>query len=138
MEENAKLKEKVQNLEKQVHQLRSEKDELDERFQETKKTLRETEQNCNKLYREIGTSNQAHVDKIEESQKKFEEASLMITKQSVLVDDLNTQLEQLKEVNSQLEYSWGQKYREMAEMKDQQYDKLQNEVNQKVSELKKK
>ena len=47
----------------------------------------------NKLYREMGTNQQSHVDKIEESQKKFEEASLMITKQSVLVDDLNSQLE---------------------------------------------
>ena len=124
MEENTQLKEQVQNLEKQLGTLRSEKDENEERLQETKKTLRETEQNCNKLYREISTNNQQHVDKIEESQKKFEEASLMITKQSVLVDDLNSQLEQLKEVNSQLEYSWGQKYREMADMKDQAYEKM--------------
>ena len=99
MDENTQLKEQVQNLEKQLGSLRSEKDENEERLQETKKTLRETEQNCNKLYREISANNQQHVEKIEESQKKFEEASLMITKQSVLVDDLNSQLEQLKEVN---------------------------------------
>ena len=62
----------------------------------------------------------------------------MITRQSTLVDDLNSQLEQLKEVNSQLEYSWSQKYREMAELKDSEFDKLQRESNQKVTEIKKK
>ena len=55
-----------------------------------------------------------------------------------MVDDLNTQLEQLKEVNSQLEYSWGQKYREMVEFKDQEYEKLEKETQQKVTEIKKK
>ena len=54
-----------------------------------------------------------------------------------MVDDLNTQLEQLKEVNSQLEYSWGQKYREMVEFKDQEYEKLEKETQQKVTEIKK-
>jgi len=32
-----------------------------------------------------------------------------------LVDDLNGQIEKLKEVNQQLDYSWGEKYREMAD-----------------------
>lgn len=38
---------------------------------------------------------------------KFEEASLVITRQSTVIDDLHKQVEQLKDINSQLEYSWG-------------------------------
>ena len=64
------------------------------------------------------------MEKIHESQQKFEEASLMIGKQSKLVDDLNVQIEQLKEVNSQLDYTWGEKYREMNELKDQEFSKM--------------
>ena len=37
----------------------------------------------------------------------------MIARQSAMVDDLTAQMEQLKQVNSQLEYTWGEKYREM-------------------------
>ena len=83
-------------------------------FTETKQALREAEQTCNKLYKDISTQNSQHVEKIHVSQQKFEEASLMISRQSGLIDDLNGQLEKLKEVNSQLEFSWGSKYREMA------------------------
>ena len=31
----------------------------------------------------------------------------MIAKQSAMVDDLTSQIEKLKEVNSQLDYTWG-------------------------------
>ena len=37
-----------------------------------------------------------HASKVHESQQKFEEASLMIAKQSAMVDDLNGQIEKLK------------------------------------------
>jgi len=61
--------------------------------------LRDAELNCNKLYKDISAQNASHVNKVHESQLKFEEASLMIAKQSAMVDDLNGQIERLKEVN---------------------------------------
>ena len=52
----------------------------------------------------------------------------MIAKQSALVDDLNGQIEQLKSVNSQLDYTWGEKYREATETKDAEYAKLKKDL----------
>lgn len=46
----------------------------------------------------------------------------MIAKQSALVDDLNGQVEKLKEINSQLDYSWGQKYQEMNSVRETEFD----------------
>jgi len=49
----------------------------------------------------------------------------MIAKQSALVDDLNGQIESLKQVNSQLDYTWGEKYREMNDVNEKEFDKMQ-------------
>ena len=77
------------DLEKGLSKLRSEQAETVERLTDTKNALRDAELNCNKLYKDIGSQNSHHVDKIYETQQKFEEASLMIARQSALVDDLN-------------------------------------------------
>ena len=42
----------------------------------------------------------------------------------------------MKEVNSQLEYSWSQKYRELNELRDREYDKLQSDTQHQIKELK--
>ena len=52
----------------------------------------------------------------------------MIAKQSALVDDLNSQIEKLKEVNSQLDYTWGEKYREMNFVNETGYDKMKRDL----------
>ena len=52
----------------------------------------------------------------------------MIAKQSALVDDLNSQIEKLKEVNSQLDYTWGEKYREMNDVNETGYDKMKRDL----------
>ena len=88
-EENSELKARVTSLEKELSKLRAEQAETIERLTDTKSALREAELNCNKLYKDIGQQNSQHADKIFETQQKFEEASLMIAKQSALVDDLN-------------------------------------------------
>ena len=56
----------------------------------------------------------------------------MIGKQSKLVDDLNVQIEQLKEVNSQLDYTWGEKYREMNELKDEEFSKMKKDLQEQI------
>ena len=66
--------------------------------------------------------------KIHESQKKFEEATLTIANQSSLIDDLNGQLEKLKDVNSQLDYTWGEKYNALEQVKDAEYDKTKRSL----------
>lgn len=86
-------------MEKDLAKLRSEHLETKEIFNDTKQALRDAEMNCNKLYKDISAQNAKHVEKVHESQLKFEEASIMIAKQSAMVDDLNTQIERLKDVN---------------------------------------
>lgn len=78
------------------------------------------------------------MQKLHESQQKFEEATLVITRQSAIVDDLNSQLEKLKEVNGQLEYSWNQKYMEMVNVKDLDYNEACDDYKRQLSEQKNK
>ena len=109
---------------------------MQERLADTRNAMRDAEHNCNKLYKEISANNASHVTKIHESQQKFEEASLMIAKQSALVDDLNGQIEKLKEVNSQLDYSWGQKYKEMNQVRESEFDSMKRELEQQLDKEK--
>lgn len=98
--------------------------------------MREAELNCNKLYKEMSGSNAKHMTKIHESQQKFEEASLMIGKQSAMVDDLNGQIEKLKEVNSQLDYSWGKKYQEMNSIRETEFDQMKKDLTHQLDKEK--
>jgi len=41
---------------------------------------------------------------------------------------LNSQIEKLKEVNSQLDYTWGEKYREMNDVNETGYDKMKRDL----------
>ena len=54
----------------------------------------------------------------------------MIAKQSAMVDDLNGQIEKLKEVNSQLDYTWGEKYRDMNEVQNQEIERISKDLTQ--------
>ena len=87
-------------------------------MQDLRNSLREAEQNCNKMYANLTQSSSSQMQKLLESQKKFEEASVMITRQSSMIEELNKQVERLKEINTQLEYSWDQKYNQMIEVKE--------------------
>jgi hypothetical protein len=52
-------------------------------------------------------SNSKGMDRWQEIQRKYEEGQNVITKQLIVMDELNQKLTALKEVNNQLEYSWG-------------------------------
>ena len=56
----------------------------------------------------------------------------MIAKQSAMVDDLTAQMEQLKQVNSQLDYSWGEKYRDMNDTNEADFNRMQKDLNQQL------
>ena len=58
----------------------------------------------------------------------------MITRQSVMIDDLNAQIEKLKEINGQLEYSWNQKYTEMVNVKDLDYNEINDDYKRQLTE----
>ncbi len=45
-----------------------------------------------------------------------------------MVDDQNSQIEKLKEVNQQLDYTWGEKYQQMSEVNDASYDKMKRDL----------
>ena len=122
------MKAKVNDLEKALCKLQSQHSETIELFNDTKKALRDAELNCNKLYKDISSTNAKHVEKVHESQQKFEEASLLIARQSAMIDDLNGQIEKLKEVNTQIEFSWAEKYRDMAEVKDEEYSRMKRDL----------
>lgn len=78
--ENTDLNSKVVDLEKKLCKLQSEHDESKEILTDTKSALRQAELNCNKLYKDISGQNSKHVTKIHDSQLKFEEASLVISR----------------------------------------------------------
>jgi len=99
MSESADLRKEVADKERANTTLVQKLEELEQRFQDSKNQLREAEQQCNKLYSSMTNASTSHMTKLQESQQKFEEASLMITKQSAMIDDLNTQMEKLKDVN---------------------------------------
>lgn len=47
----------------------------------------------------------------------------MITKQLSAIDELNQKISALKDVNNQLEYTWGQKYQDDIAKKDRDISK---------------
>jgi gas vesicle protein len=51
-----------------------------------------------------------------------------------MIDDLNAQLEKLKEINGQLEYSWNQKYTEMVNVKDLDYNEINDDYKRQLTE----
>ena len=56
------------------------------------------------MYSNVTQANSNNMQKLAESQKKFEEASIMITRQSAHIAELTSQIEKLKDINGQLEY----------------------------------
>ena len=70
------------------------------------------------MYQNVTQSNSTNMQKLAESQTKFEEASLVITRQSAYITDLTSQIEKLKDNNAQLEYQWEKRYTDMENSKD--------------------
>jgi hypothetical protein len=65
-------------------------------------------------------SNSKGMDRWQEIQRKYEDGQSVITRQLSVIDELNQKITALKEVNNQLEYSWGQKYQEDINKKDKE------------------
>ena len=63
-EANEQLKHKNSILDGAVKQLKDQVSELTEKYTLTKDTLKETELNCNRLYKELSDTNTGHVNKI--------------------------------------------------------------------------
>ena len=60
----------------------------------------------------------------------------MITKQSAMVDDLNLQIEKLKEINQQIEYSWAEKFREMHELHKSDFEEMKHSLTDQLNKEK--
>ena len=67
MEENGSFKKQISELEHSLSKLRAEHAETMDRLTDTKQALRDAELNCNKLYKDIGSTNASHVNNIHES-----------------------------------------------------------------------
>ena len=71
--------------------------------------LKAAENRCQQLYQDLMNSNTKGMDRWEDIQKKYEESQAVITKQLAAIDELNKKISALKDVNNQLEQTWGQK-----------------------------
>ena len=80
--------------------------------------LKAAENRCQQLYQDLMNSNTKGMDRWEDIQKKYEESQAVITKQLAAIDELNKKISALKDVNNQLEYTWGQKYQDDMAKKD--------------------
>ena len=63
------------------------------------------------------------MDRWQDIQSKYEESQDVITKQLAAIDELNHKISALKDVNNQLEYTWGQKYQDDISKKDKEITK---------------
>ena len=63
------------------------------------------------------------MDRWQDIQSKYEESQDVITKQLAAIDELNHKISALKDVNNQLEYTWGQKYQDDIAKKDKEITK---------------
>lgn len=136
MQETTEAKKEIAARDRQISALEAQRTDYEQRMQDLRNSLREAEQNCNKMYANLTQSSSVQLQKLQESQTKFEEASLVISRQSTVIDELHKQVDQLREINSQLEYSWGQKYTEMVNAKDLEYTETCADYKNQVNELK--
>lgn len=63
-------------------------------------------------------SNNKGVERWQDIQKKYEHSQGIVTKQITMIEELNEQIQKLKDVNSQVEYSWNNKYTDDMKRKD--------------------
>lgn len=80
--------------------------------------MKNAEEKCQSLYQELMNANTKGMDRWQEQQKKYDESQAIITRQLQAIDELNQKLSDLKDVNNQLEYTWGQKYQDDLAKKD--------------------
>lgn len=73
-------------------------------------------------------SNNTGVARWQSIQQKYEESQFVITKQLTALEELNQKVSQLKDVNNQLEYTWGQKYQDDMAAKDKAVAKVKKEA----------
>ena len=57
-------------------------------------------------------SNNKGVERWKDMQVKYEESQNIINKQLTVIEELNKNINSLKDVNNQLEFSWSNKYAE--------------------------
>jgi hypothetical protein len=80
-------------------------------------------------------SNNKGVERWKDIQVKYEESQNIITKQLGMIDQLNKNINELKEVNNQLEYSWANKYADDTKEKQSQISKLKKQIDETVQEM---
>ena len=100
-------------------------------MQEKTTQLKNAEEKCQNLYQELMDSNSKGMDRWQEQQKKYEESQGIITKQLQVIDELNQKLSELKDVNNQIEFTWGQKYQDDLAKKDSEMRQLKQEFAEK-------
>jgi hypothetical protein len=68
--------------------------------------LKEAEEKQQQLYQDLMNSNNKGMERWQDMQKKYEESQTVITKQLLAIDEFNTKVSNLKDINNQLEYTW--------------------------------
>lgn len=77
---------------------------------DSKRLLKEAEEKQQQLYQDLMNSNNKGMERWQDMQKKYEESQTVISKQLLAIDEFNTKVSNLKDINNQLEYTWAQKY----------------------------
>lgn len=103
---------------------------------ESKRLLKEAEEKQQQLYQDLMNSNNKGMERWQDMQKKYEESQTVITKQLLVIDELNTKVSNLKDINNQLEYTWSQKYQDDISKKDKELGVLKQENIDKLDNLK--
>lgn len=97
-----------------------ESEQEQDKLRETKLQLKGAEQRCTDLYNQMNSSNKEGIDRWQEIQLKYEESQSMISKQQKIVEELNQQIHDLKDINNKIDFSWSSKYHDEIKVKDDQ------------------
>eukprot|EP00347_Sterkiella_histriomuscorum_P016960 403351196 len=103
-------KEEIIQLRKDFQREQSELQNEQSHHRDTKEQLKQCQEKQGQLYQELMNVNKSGINRWNEIQHKYEETAALLAKQMQVNDDLNQTMLKMKDLNSQLEYSWGQKY----------------------------
>ena len=90
--------------------MRRDLDAEQQRHRDTKDLLRTCEEKCTTLYQELISQNKSGVDRWTDIQRKYEDTQTLLQRQLSANEELQSKLLEYKELNSQLEREWQQKY----------------------------
>ena len=116
----------VQTSRRETDSVRKDLDSEQRRHCDTKDLLKTCEEKCTTLYQELISQNKSGVDRWTDIQRKYEDTQTLLQRQLAANEELQGKLLDYKELNSQLEREWQQKYEKLQRDRDMMVDTLKN------------